>query len=92
MTNVIIEYNTSNLNKQVHKIGNWYKLQDGNEDVFAVLTQINGNIFLICADGDYWESSPVMVGKRSITEEDFKVLCGEDTEYTLLKNITIAVE
>lgn len=93
MTNVTIKNNSTKQEEPVHKVGNWYHLHNAISDSIAVLTVYHENMHLVCPDGDYWEASQVTTDTPyNITEQELTKLCGKDTKYTLLKNITITVE
>ncbi len=74
----------------VHRIGNWYKNQDGT--VF-VLANVSGKAVMITSYGQFW-NDPIEYGSGTayweLTQSQFDACCGDETgKFTLIPHITI---
>ena len=93
MTEVTIKPKTNTVSSVEHKIGNWYRHEDGV--TLVVLANVKGKAVLITTDGHFW-AEPVEYeihgGLWVLNQEQFDAVADGGENFTLVSKITISEE
>ena len=96
MTEVAIKPKTNTASSVKHKIGNWYRHEDGV--TLVVLANVKGKAVLITTDGHFW-AEPVeyeihggLWGLWVLNQEQFDAVANGGKKFTLVSKITISEE
>ena len=93
MTEVTIKPKTNTVSSVKHKIGNWYRHEDGV--TLVVLANVKGKAVLITTDGHFW-AEPVEYeihgGLWVLNQEQFDAVANGGKNFTLVSKITISEE
>ena len=93
MTEVTIKPKTNTVSGVKHKIGNWYRHEDGV--TLVVLANVKGKAVLITTDGHFW-AEPVEYeihgGLWALNQEQFDAVADGGENFTLVSKITISEE
>lgn len=89
MTEVTIQTKDKPEHTLVHRIGNYYKHEDGT---IVVLANVQGKAVLITSCGHFWTTPAEYGGSNSfweLTHDQFDACFGATGKFTLIPHITI---
>ena len=92
MTKVTIKPNNQPTAQIVHRIGNWYRHEDGV--TLVILANVKGKAVLITTDGHFW-TEPVEYACEPlwcVSQTAFEAVTNGAKKFTLIREVTISEE